>query len=79
MSNTRTPFGLETFVDLAELSAFGITVKTDQSVVDHLYFQNTTHVGYQVRGITEDWFRIDKELDGGVAHSRTYGVNDLIP
>lgn len=79
LSNTRTPFGIETFVDAAELSAFGITVKTDQSVVDHLYFQNTTHVGYQVRGITESWFRIDKELDGGVAHSRTYGVNDLIP
>lgn len=79
LSNTRAPFGLETFVDLAELSVFGITVKGGQSVVDRLYFQNATHTGYPVRGISEGWFRLDKELDGGVAHSRTYGVGDLIP
>ncbi len=77
LTNTRTPFGLETFVDAAELSAFSITVKSGQSVVDHLYFQNLTHSGSAVRGLDETWFVLDNETDGGVSHSAKYGASGL--
>lgn len=77
LQNTHGPFGLETFIDAAELSAFGITVKSGQSVVDHLYFQNLTHSGSTVRGVDYSWFRVDSETDGPVTHSAKYGASGL--
>ncbi len=77
LQNTHGPFGLETFIDAAELSDFGITFKSGQSVVDHLYFQNLTHSGSTVRGVDYSWFRVDSETDGPVTHSAKYGVSGL--
>lgn len=77
LDNTRQPFGLETFVDASELSAFGITVKSGQTLIDHLYFQNLTHSGSAVRGVDYSWFRLDNETDGGVSHSAKYGASNL--
>ncbi len=67
LNNTRCPScGLESFVNLLDLSANDLTVKSDQSVLDYLYFSNDTYSADVVRGVSHwssdsyyPWFKID--------------------
>ncbi|RLG22035.1 hypothetical protein DRN74_01325 [Candidatus Micrarchaeota archaeon] len=64
---------LETFVDLQELSSKGITVKTNQSCVDYLYFNSSKINGKALSGSSHPWFKIDDY------HASVYNVtSDLI-
>jgi hypothetical protein len=67
--------GLDSFVDLLEITSRGLIVKSTQSCVDHYYFENVSHQGYAVSGSSYSWFKIDNET-----HAVMYGVqDDLIP
>jgi len=70
------PNGIETFVDITELSAQGISVDTfdplprDESVIDYLFFDvSDSTTGHTVTGMP-GWFRIDT-IDN---HDIKYGV-----
>ncbi len=56
-SNGDAGTGIESFVNLQELSQAGINARSGVSVVDHLYFTDSTP-GSDVGGMP-DWFRID--------------------
>ncbi len=51
--------GLESFVDLAEISAVGVSVRTNQSVVDFNYFSPLTIDGCPVVNASYSWFKLD--------------------
>jgi len=70
-NQTTNIIGLETFVDLTELSANSVMPDTTQSVIDPLYWDSPNHPGTLVRGMYY-WFR----LDAGSA-SR-YNVSSLL-
>ena len=74
--------GLQFFVNLQKLSSLGIEVKENQTVIDYLYWDSAFHRGYQVNGMSLDWFRIDNETEviNGIElkHSEIYGVDDLL-
>jgi len=61
-----SPYGVESFVNLNELSAHGVGVSSTSSVVDHVYFSVKTE-GCSVSGMPS-WFKIDDE------HLIFYGV-----
>lgn len=61
--------GMESFVDLMQLSGVGIPVKTNQTVVDYLYFASTDIDGCTVNNATYGWFKLD------VPSALTYGVS----
>ncbi len=66
--------GLETFVNLQELSQRGLDVRTNQSCVDYYYFNSTKITGKELSGSDNDWFKIDNY------HAGVYNVtSDLIP
>ncbi len=67
-----SPHGIESFVDLVELSSNDVTLKPNQSVVDHEYFSEGSIYGYRVRGVDESWFRLSIES------ARRYGVEELL-
>ncbi len=67
-----SPYGIESFVDLVELSSNDVTLKPNQSVVDHEYFSEESIYGYRVRGVDESWFRLSVES------ARRYGVEELL-
>ena len=49
--------GIESFVDLFELSSQGVAVK-DKSVVDHVYFSPDNPFSYNINGMPS-WFKVD--------------------
>lgn len=61
--------GLESFVDLTELSSKNIPIKENQSIVDHYYFNNTLIKGYLVNHSIFSWNRLDDY------HASVYGVS----
>ncbi|MFH1107321.1 MAG: hypothetical protein V1787_05495 [Candidatus Micrarchaeota archaeon] len=63
--------GLEGFVSLPEISAAGITVDTNKTVVDHLYFNSTHYDAWPVEDSALGWMKLDD------AHAALYGVNLL--
>lgn len=67
-------YGLETFVNLTEISGAGIPAKTANSVIDHKYW--TDVAGNQIRNGNYDnlfsWFRIDS------SSANDYGISDLL-
>lgn len=67
---TPSENGIESLVNLQELSGAGITVQ-DKSVVDHLYFSPQNPSAYRIQGMPS-WFKIDD------AHLQLYGVEELI-
>ncbi len=62
--------GIESFVNLPELSFQGISVK-DKSCVDYIYFSSDNPESYNIQGMPS-WFKIDG------AHLDKYGVGGLI-
>lgn len=68
---TSNQIGLETIVYLPDLSGAGLHVKTDQTNVDYLYFNESTFIGYPVNNTGYSWLKIDEE------HASIYNV-DLI-
>lgn len=64
------PFGVESLVNLDELSAQGLSVE-DKSVVDHIYFSVSNPSTNAVTGMPF-WFKLD------VAHQDRYNVTGLI-
>jgi len=67
-------YGLETFVNLPELTASGIVVDVGASCIDHQYWGNVT--GGRVRNSNYnsvfDWFKMDKR------YATIYGIDELI-
>ncbi|MFA4953330.1 MAG: hypothetical protein WC584_03845 [Candidatus Pacearchaeota archaeon] len=61
--------GIESFVDLSELSSQGIQVK-DKTGVDHIYFSSDNPAAYVVSGMPV-WFKLDSE------HLDFYNVSHL--
>lgn len=70
-NQTTNMIGLETFVDLTELSANSVVPDTTQSVTDPLYWDSPGHPGILVRGM-HYWFRLD------AASASRYNVSGLL-
>ncbi len=66
---SASPYGIESFVNLPELSAAGISV-IDKSVIDYVYFSSNNPTSYRIQGMP-NWVRIDS------AHLTRYGVENL--
>ncbi len=64
--------GLESVVNLEELYANDIPIKSGESLVDYLYFNAVDDAGASARGVKQSWFRIDAE------NATPYGVSELI-
>lgn len=62
-------YGIESLVNLPELSAASISV-LDKSVVDYVYFSSNNPVSYRIQGMPS-WVKIDN------AHLVMYGVENL--
>lgn len=69
---TSNENGIESLVDLSELSEQGVSVK-DKSVVDYIYFSNDDPASYGVSGMPS-WFKLDNET----SHLEIYNVSDLV-
>ncbi|MFH1200424.1 MAG: hypothetical protein V1708_05125 [Candidatus Micrarchaeota archaeon] len=63
--------GLDGFADLSEISAAGITVDSNKTAVDHLYFNNSDYDAWPVNGSAISWMKLDVE------HAIIYGVQLL--
>lgn len=70
-NQTQNVIGLETFVNILELSANSVVPKPLQTVIDPLYWDSSTRTGYAVRGMYF-WFRLD---DSSAAR---YNVSELL-
>jgi len=72
--SSKYKYGLETFVNLDELSSEELNVSYQYSCLDYLYWNNTP--GSSIRSVGYDaifsWLRIDSN------HANIYGVNELI-
>lgn len=77
MQNTEGK-GIKSIVNLEELYANDIPIKSGETLVDYLYFNAVTNTGKTVRGLKQTWFIIDEELDGTQTNAEIYGVNELI-
>ncbi len=66
---TASPYGIESLVNLNELSSRGVAVR-DKSVVDYIYFGSQTPVTAQVQGMPS-WFKLDQP------HWSLYQVSNL--
>lgn len=64
--------GIESFVEIPELSQQGLPVST-KSVVDYIYFSSDNPTYYSVSGMPS-WFKIDSEDN----HTTKYNVGGLI-
>lgn len=51
--------GLESLVDLQEISSLGVAVDTNSSVADFLYFDPTNHSGCPVIASNYSWMKLD--------------------
>jgi len=67
-SMTTKQIGLETIVNLPDLSTYGLPIKSDQSNIDYLYFSSASHIGYPVNNSAKSWLKLDK------GHATIYGV-----
>ncbi len=72
--SSKYGYGLESFVNLDELSSAGLGVNYQYSCVDYLYWSSTS--GSSIRNGNYDnifsWLKIDSN------HANIYGVNELI-
>lgn len=68
---SETSNGIETFVNVPGLQDWGVPIKPNQVSLAYLYFDSSTHTGFQVRGLP-DWFRID------AARAVRYNLTDLM-
>ncbi len=62
--------GMETFVNLPELQAYGIPIKENVVSVAYIYFRDQDYIGYPVRGL-QTWFRINRTF------AERYGLLEL--
>jgi hypothetical protein len=62
---SASPHGIESMVNLQELTQHGLTVE-EKSVIDHIYFSNTSTTDYHVNEMPS-WFMIDD------SHADKYG------
>jgi len=65
---TPSEKGIETFVDLSDLSIVGIPVNTGESIIDHQYFDLVPDPGNIIAGSSYSWFKLDDE------HRSLYGL-----
>jgi hypothetical protein len=63
-----TNIGLETIVDLPQLQANGLSVKTNQSAIDYMYFDSIGQPGYAVNNSIHAWLRVDAN------HATVYNI-----
>ncbi len=60
---SNATYGIESLVNIEELEAQGLDIKSDRSIVDHVYFEkNLTNASDVCDSIinTPDWFKIDE-------------------
>ncbi len=57
---SNSPVGIESFVNIDELSANGVSTHIGKSCVDYIYFSNEDTMNYQIKGMP-DWFYIDED------------------
>ncbi|MBU0898412.1 MAG: hypothetical protein KKB03_00250 [Nanoarchaeota archaeon] len=67
---TQVTNGLETFVNIPEISSAGVGIKSQQTCVAYKYFSSQTNNGDPVRGLPS-WFKIDSES------AAKYGLDQL--
>ncbi|MFH1200226.1 MAG: hypothetical protein V1708_04105, partial [Candidatus Micrarchaeota archaeon] len=67
MSANQT-IGLDSFVNLTEISGAGIAVDSNKTIVDHLYFNGSDYDAWPVNGSAISWMKLDE------AHAAIYGV-----
>jgi hypothetical protein len=77
LTNTYT-YGIESFVDLQELSDFELNIYPWKTTTDFLYFSNISYPGHTIRGFYYEWFTIDDEPFDGTTRAEWYGVDELI-
>ena len=70
-SKAESASGFESFVDTLAISSAGLSVRANQSVVDHIYFSEASVEGSVARGFPER-FKID------AAHAAAYGISELL-
>ncbi len=68
-ANPNAVVGLESFVNLFDLSSQGLSIALNKSVVDHYYFNETQPQGTRLIGSTYAWLYLDQQ------HAGTYGVS----
>ena len=66
---TPSPTGIESLVNLQELSGAGVIVQ-DKTVIDHIYFSGQTPLSYRIQGMPS-WFKVSSD------HLTLYGVENL--
>jgi hypothetical protein len=66
---SQSAYGIESFVNLPELSSQGIAVE-DKSCVDYIYFSDNNPQAFHIAGMPS-WFKIDYE------HIEVYNVSGL--
>ena len=71
--------GIESFVNLLDISANDLTIKSNQDVTDYLYFDNYTYPASTIHGVSDGsddpyypWFK----LGNGTAEN--YGLDELL-
>jgi hypothetical protein len=77
---SSSPYGIESFVNLPELSAQSIDIDNDKSVVDYIYFSNRTtsnKCSIQNMVYVPDWFKVDT-TDNHLAFYEIQGNLDYI-
>lgn len=67
--NTASPVGIESLVNLEEVSLKGVTI-LDKSIVDYIYFSSQNPTASPIQGMPS-WFKIDQP------HLAVYGVQNL--
>ena len=66
-----SPYGIESMINLQELSYKGIKISYNQSIIDHVYFAGAPTTNYRIN-MTPSWVRIDS------GHLNKYNVSQLI-
>ncbi|NOX71213.1 MAG: hypothetical protein GXO64_00755 [Candidatus Micrarchaeota archaeon] len=70
-STMESTGGIESIVNIQDLSMEGLPVRENQVTVDYLYFANETYIGYSVRGFP-GWFKLNCEK------AQSYGLTELL-
>jgi hypothetical protein len=66
---SQNPIGLESFVNIQDISGVGLQIKVNQSIVDHQYFNVSFVKGCPAIGSDYSWFLIE------TSHATAYNIS----
>ncbi|RLI97707.1 MAG: hypothetical protein DRP00_03675 [Candidatus Aenigmatarchaeota archaeon] len=69
--------GMESLVNKNYLLTLDLSVDSEKTNVDHLYFSDSPHPGFRIKGFDND-LRIDSEACGELNHTSIYQVQELL-